>query len=856
MNTKETKYIDLSLFSGSADTFRTAIGGYWETIDVATETTEGTNVEFNKLVNGVLKNPYLSAIKSRYETAEGETLIQNLNDDMISPNYRFPVRVLGNSELLHDDAEWKAVWLGGTWGSNTYSPIYNTTVFDNNSFQCNKPYSKIEESTIGQVQLGAVSDVIEIAYDYNKMFTNYQTYAQNIETEKLLPNMYGIQLYDNVVVNSGEEINSSLQDFVSLGGVVQGDIGSQIEGYLNVFRPSNQSVLMSAPSSSVSDAIKDKFENIIFANDQDIMQDVENNTSLYPFCMKIKFSTQDSSDLISTIENVGFENKLVKSIKEVFTNQVEELVPEEKQYAINQLYYTTSSMGTSVIDTAATETQTMRQIDLLTLAGYAHNSFRSTTTNCCFMEEKSPSMMAAMDETGDYRFYNTVGALRFLNKINSLIKSEFVNNLLYGDVDTTGVEEQIGGFHKLYQSDMSPSEVILYRIQKVGGAPTGDLLTQRTLQNFWFLNRSDLDDFVFYDSQVKYGTNYTYNVYAYVVNIGYKYSFSDLAVTRQIAELENGNFCLEFYDPNTGEPSSALYSTSTNLTNEFATDSQRTMPSPYAADFYVNVEPSVQLVEVPIFSKTLQVLDNPPNVLSIDTYQFLDDSQRIGFSLKYQDFTSAPFPLAITPQDDTYKDNYMHANDILPDGALINSSVSPPKTLEIYRLSNKPLTIKEFQDNLIATIDLRPNSDDTTALYSTFNNRIDTNQKYYYLFRVLNQQGAIGQIEEIYEAELVSDGGYKYALFDVIFANTLAQSIYSNPTNIFKKLLHLQPNISQLTFDTTQVDYESAAATQLENLVVGTASDSLWGKKFKIRLTSKKTGKKIDLNITYNLSSE
>ena len=32
---------------------------------------------------------------------------------------------------------------------------------------------------------------------------------------------------------------------------------------------------------------------------------------------------------------------------------------------------------------------------------------------------------------------------------------------------------------------------------------------------------------------------------------------------------------------------------------------------------------------------------------------------------------------------------------------------------------------------------------------------------------------------------------------------------------------------------------------------MGTGDEVIWGKKFKIRLTSKKTGKKIDLNVTY-----
>jgi hypothetical protein len=38
--------------------------------------------------------------------------------------------------------------------------------------------------------------------------------------------------------------------------------------------------------------------------------------------------------------------------------------------------------------------------------------------------------------------------------------------------------------------------------------------------------------------------------------------------------------------------------------------------------------------------------------------------------------------------------------------------------------------------------------------------------------------------------------------------------------------------------------------------VVGTDPDLIWGRRFKIRIKSKKTGKKIDLNVTFNLKDE
>jgi len=39
----------------------------------------------------------------------------------------------------------------------------------------------------------------------------------------------------------------------------------------------------------------------------------------------------------------------------------------------------------------------------------------------------------------------------------------------------------------------------------------------------------------------------------------------------------------------------------------------------------------------------------------------------------------------------------------------------------------------------------------------------------------------------------------------------------------------------------------------MNNLTLGTASDKVWGKKLKIRIKSKDTGKIVDFNIKFNL---
>ena len=99
---------------------------------------------------------------------------------------------------------------------------------------------------------------------------------------------------------------------------------------------------------------------------------------------------------------------------------------------------------------------------------------------------------------------------------------------------------------------------------------------------------------------------------------------------------------------------------------------------------------------------------------------------------------------------------------------------------------------------------------------------------------------------------MVNDGGYKYSNFEVLFEQDLEEETFRDTTTQFKKILQLSPNLSQITIDESEASLSEPAKSQYDSVKVGTSNNLIWGKTFKIRLTSKKTGKKIDLNITYN----
>ena len=110
-----------------------------------------------------------------------------------------------------------------------------------------------------------------------------------------------------------------------------------------------------------------------------------------------------------------------------------------------------------------------------------------------------------------------------------------------------------------------------------------------------------------------------------------------------------------------------------------------------------------------------------------------------------------------------------------------------------------------------------------------------------------------GPLSPIYEVELVDDGSFAFIKVDTMAVADLQVAKNTDPSIPFKKLIQLVPNAAQMMIDDTDVDYKNYASEEYDNVKIGTSGDPLFGKKFKIRLTSKKTGEKIDLNVTYTL---
>ena len=878
----------MSLISGSADVFRTAIGGYWDIVS----SSEGEELNFSAV--GQLGESPFKNISSTFSAhikkiGANTSQIEVINEDVIIPNYKVPLRA-ASTEISSSDTYWKALFKGGVVDEEKVTPIYTERLFNYCYLTMSKPYPKIDAAKISGA---SISNQIQISYEYNNYIPRYQDYISNFQSVLKIPNYYILtdlqtadlttdtDLYDSEIISSitlhGEvegatslfKLDSTALEQVGIDSTqLSGDLRKKLNKsytYLSTDYLS-YSLMNNTLSSSTVDYLNKKLQNVIIDNTafnklyKEQLVGSEYTRTKFPFYTKITFPVSTTADgFVKSINSANYSSRFLKTLKESFSGEIpsKRLTPVDKPVSVNCTYI--SSSEDTDVDTDVTETKetNYRAIDYIDMLVYMRNNYKTISDNCHFVGEKNIYRIAANSPSSSYRYVNSLGSLSILNDT-----IEFLNN-------TANYNSEYP-LDLLFSNNISYSETIAYRIEKVGGIASGDLRTQKTLQNYWFMNTDAVAELDFIDTQVKYGENYTYTVYAYVLAVGSKYKFSDLSLSRQLCLLDDSDdYGLELYNPDTGGTMDTLFP-ATALPGDIATDAQIQSATPYVAEFYLNYEPSVELIEIPLYTKTLKILDYPSNSTNVFPYQHLDASQKIGFGLYYESFLQKVVPTAISSADSQLLEDYMNANDLLKNSKITNKSVSRPRYVEVYRIEEAPTGYTDFENHLITTLDLKEKdtiiprtSAGAIAPHETFtftnifyDEKIRTNKKYYYLFRILNEQRSLAHLSEIYEAQLVNDGGFNYSLFDVFYESDLEKNVFVKPSKNVKKLIQLQPNLQQLTLDTSGVDFDDDAYTQLSNVVVGSADDLIWGKTFKVRLTSKKTGKKIDLNITYKLNSE
>ena len=340
------------------------------------------------------------------------------------------------------------------------------------------------------------------------------------------------------------------------------------------------------------------------------------------------------------------------------------------------------------------------------------------------------------------------------------------------------------------------TETLFYKIDKqVDGSP-------RIIQSFWIPADDGFVDLI--DTQIKYGVKYRYTVSAYVLAYGCNY--------------------------------------------------KSTSAPPVGNKVRVNFEmtPSFKLIEIPnIYTDICRVIQPPQPV---PTVRFVNEKNADDYLRIYLNLTlnSNNQPLevinAIESEQEILRKEYDRLEE--RDRFVYNNERA---LYEIYRTDFQPKSFLQLANYKLTEI--RNAFPSTGASHKDY---VIPFKKYYYVFRSVNFHGLVSNPTPIYEVELTKDADETFLSAKAVgFLNEET----SQTTRRFMRLMQAVPASQHTIFegdvngmldeDGNQLDTLRGVA--LSKLSLGIAKRPIWGKKFKFRITSTTTGKKLDVNIMVNL---
>jgi len=606
----------------------------------------------------------------------------------------------------------------------------------------------------------------------------------------------------------------------------------------------NEYVAQMPPSGpSIDQVVLEKsMTNLVFSpRVLKLLNKVDQYKKHFPFYAELEFTAKLDTELGDTMKKMF----LTKFMSEVILNTV---TPPSSIANYTDSWTTTGAqdfvlfaqdtdlgdLSTSADDTIASANLSSKELKFVPLL-QTLNKWQ-TEENGVYKGEQQP--FAGEDfSDGDLRNYMSMFRDGSAEPINLDSDENVIFKKLFGSAFKAKILQtyidNARSYGDILEGVPAYTEDLFYRIEKIRILPNGQ---EDIVQNILIPNTSELDIVKYVDTQLKYATysTYRYHVYAHRAVFGSKYRYQWLDSQGQ------------------PEPTPAARTLTTIVVPPLSSEGMQVVEHvdldgpigdqngihenlvankiQYTALFNTVVEPSIVLLEDKIFSTPeILILDKPPVVPDINILPYRAVNNRLKILMTGASDRYRQTPTIILDSDveafDRIKRAQLVVDDFgnpLEDGKVEFGSDDPVKRFQIFRIAEKPSTYRDF------------------SLYEevngeVFEEAILPNTKYYYTFRAIDSHGHISNPSPVYEVELIDEKG---AVKPIIRLFDMTPPKNKINTKACQKYIYLKPSIQQLYFaDDENVD--------------SIFSDATTKKKYKLRLTSKGSGKKIDINFSF-----
>jgi len=302
---------------------------------------------------------------------------------------------------------------------------------------------------------------------------------------------------------------------------------------------------------------------------------------------------------------------------------------------------------------------------------------------------------------------------------------------------------------------------------------------------------------------VKYGSTYVYNAKAHYMIVGNSYSY------RKVRYYEEDGVT-------------------------------------YATAEVIN-KPSIMVIPFDLFSLSKSIIQPPP-VFPQATFRTENNSNneiQIYLGPTKNEIKSSF--VTITGDDENQLSLMKQFNSEKGDKFRFHTS-SESGLYEAFRLSHAPSVITDFGNHKLGEIRMPFRSTD-----AIFRDRVESNKDYYYIFRQVNEKGLVSNPTSIFKVKLIVDADDAKVSVETY---KLPKIVTSQPRRSFKSMMQIKPSIGQGLFleDQEALLGKKSLKGTIDNLKLGAEKNAVWGRKFKLRVRSKTSGKIIDINIDFELS--
>ena len=558
-----------------------------------------------------------------------------------------------------------------------------------------------------------------------------------------------------------------------------------------------------------------------------LLDEFSKNKFLFPMYNDINIRLDDNNEIANIVEDSGLGVILTRDVEGV-TVQRGVTVGSERMIISNSLIDSNGDLVEDVSDIA--DTTTVNLMDWLDFdSGKWASGMDPVPDNFTVLGEgysgeigrgDFPAGGSMTTGTDPAAFHLALGQNEFFDRFYELTKQPDYRR----------------SFQDLMDGKEAYSEILMYKIEKYLGPPTSG---NSPIQTFHFMNITEVRDFLsddttyttsanpkikFTDTQVKYGQEYTYIVVAYQVTLGMKYEYEF-----GIAEQEERQVGIA----SSGPPSIQTFN---------------------VAKIFFDATPLIKLIEIPLFISSGQILDKPPLEPEVAFNPYFGITNQLLMSFTTKSGATRAIPFALNDREERINAQLL-LNQSSTDGLLEYTTDDNARAFIIYRTSAPPMSYEDFAGQRLRRVNTIPGSSINQRMEASSANAIvkqRPNRKFYYMFRTVDRHGSLSNPSPVYEIELYSDKGVGYP---IIRQYEFTEPDPKTPVKSAKKIIQIVPRITQAFLNEqasglidSNGDIQSGFG---KDLVLGVEDESLFGKRFKVRLTSKKTGKKLDINIDF-----